>query len=54
MTISIEDLVAIVGFTTLLTTASSAPLLYKLKTSLCKEITDLKIRLGILEKEESK
>ena len=51
--LDLQDFVVIIGLTTLLTTAASVPIMNKVRTSICKEITDLKIRLGIVEREHN-
>jgi len=51
--LDLSDLIVIVSFTTILTTASTSVLLLKmrqsLESSICEKITQLLIRVGVLE-----
>ena len=53
MTLEISDYIVIISFTTILTTASTSVLLYKMRTDIekdiCNKITNMLVRLGVLE-----
>ncbi|MDE1816783.1 MAG: hypothetical protein KGI08_05430 [Thaumarchaeota archaeon] len=52
MNLDLQDFVLIIGLTTLMNAAANVPIMNKMRISICKEITDLKIRLGVIEKTE--
>lgn len=49
-----EELFLIVALTSTITVAGNTPIIYHLKKELCKDIIDLKVRLGLVEKEHEK
>jgi hypothetical protein len=50
--LDIQDVFAIVGFTSVLTIGAVIPVMYRFREHICAEIRDLAIRLGVVEKND--